>query len=188
MKLDLFDYELPEELIAQFPLSKRTSSKLLHVKAFGADFSDLKFLDLINLLRKGDLLVLNDTKVVPARLFGKKESGGEVEFLLERMIDGQTTLAQLKASKSPKIGTKILFPDHVFAEVVTRQGEFYVLKFKNESEINNLLAKHGKIPLPPYIQRTPKEEDTHRYQTVYAKRIGAVAAPTAGMHFDKQMQ
>ena len=100
MKLDQFDYELPEELIAQYPLLERTSSKLLHVKAFGQDFSDLKFLDLINLLHKGDLLVLNDTKVVPARLFGNKESGGKIEFLLERMINNQTVLAQLKASKS----------------------------------------------------------------------------------------
>ena len=133
MKLDQFDYELPEELIAQYPLLERTSSKLLYVKAFGQDFLDLKFLDLINLLHKGDLLVLNDTKVVPARLFGYKESGGKIEFLLERMINNQTVLVQLKASKSPKIGTKILFPECVLAEVVRRQGEFYVLKFKNHA-------------------------------------------------------
>lgn len=187
MNIDQFDYELPEELIAQDPLSSRTSSKLLHIKANGSTFSDLLFLDLIQLLHKGDLLVLNDTKVMPARVFGHKSTGGKIEFLLERMLDKQTALAQLKASKSPKLGSKIIFPDNVDARVVGRQDDFYILRFSDGIEFEDLLTAHGQIPLPPYIQRAPKEDDIHRYQTVYAKQKGAVAAPTAGMHFDEQM-
>ena len=187
MNLDQFDYELPEELIAQFPLSERTASRLLHFEAFKNQFADLNFIDLHQLLHEGDLLVLNDTKVVPARLFGTKSSGGKVEFLLERMIDTKSALAQLKASKSPKSGTKIFFTNNVVAEVKGRQEDFYVVQFSNEFELENLLAEHGLIPLPPYIQRIPEQVDVKRYQTVYANTKGAVAAPTAGLHFDKPM-
>lgn len=187
MNLDQFDYELPEELIAQFPLPDRVASRLLHFESFGNEFSDLKFIDLLSLLHEGDLLVLNNTEVVPARLFGTKLSGGKVEFLLERMLDERTTLAQLKASKSPKPGMTIMFANNVVAEVKGRQEEFYVMQFKSELELENLLAKYGQIPLPPYIQRTPEQLDVHRYQTVYANSKGAVAAPTAGLHFDKPM-
>ena len=187
MNLNQFDYELPIKLIAQYPLPNRTASRLLHLDSNGDKFSDLYFKDLIHLLHKNDLLVLNDTKVVPARLFGHKSSGGKVEFLLERIIDEKTVLAQLKASKSPKIGSTIYFSNKIVAEVKGRQSEFYILQFKNEKEIERLLENFGHMPLPPYIERAPEKEDEKRYQTVYARNKGAVAAPTAGLHFDKPM-
>ncbi len=187
MNLNQFDYELPEKLIAQFPLPKRTASRLLHFESYGNKVSDLHFKDLLRLLHEGDLLVLNDTEVVPARLFGSKSSGGKVEFLLERKIDERTALAQLKASKSPKPGSSIFFLNNVVAEVKDRQNDFYILQFKNEKELVSLMETFGQVPLPPYILRMPNNEDVNRYQTVYARSKGAVAAPTAGLHFDKPM-
>lgn len=187
MNLEQFDYRLPKELIAQIPLRKRTAGRLLHVVPQVMEFSDLKFIDLRRLLRPGDLLVLNDTKVVPARLYGKKSSGGKIEFLLERILDEQTVLAQLKASKPPAPGTNLIFGGDIIAEVRDKQGEFFVVEFKSEMEFENLLKEFGQTPLPPYIERTARQEDMHRYQTVYAKHNGSVAAPTAGLHFDEPM-
>ncbi len=187
MNLEQFDYHLPEELIAQAPLQERTASRLLQFKTHATSFNDLKFIDLLQLLQPEDLLVLNDTQVIPARMFGHKSSGGKVEFLLERFVDPHTVLAQLKASKSPKSGVEIIFAENVKAIVQGRQNDFFVLEFKQEADVARLLETHGQMPLPPYIQRPPEKNDDDRYQTVYAKHKGAVAAPTAGLHFDKQI-
>ncbi len=187
MNLDQFDYELPEELIAQTPLPKRTASRLLHFVSNGKQFDDLKFIDLQHLLHAGDLLVLNNTEVIPARLYCKKASGGKVEILLERMLDARTALVQLKASKSPKLGTCLIFENGFEAEVKNRQDDFFIVEFKHTAEFENLLKQFGQTPLPPYIRRAPNQEDIERYQTVYAQCKGAVAAPTAGLHFDKTM-
>lgn len=187
MCLDEFDYRLPEELIAQFPLRERTAARLLHVIPHATRLDDLRFTDLRHLLRPGDLLVFNDTKVIPARLHGRKSSGGKVEFLLERRLDGRTTLAQLKASKLPQPGARLIFGNDAVAEVKARRGEFFVIEFAGKAEFERLLGEWGEVPLPPYIRRDAQHEDVQRYQTVYAKHDGAVAAPTAGLHFDKPM-
>jgi len=185
--LKQFDYQLPADLIAQQPLTERTTSRLLHVVAQKTSFNNLQFSNLKDLLRRDDVLVLNDTKVIPARMFGKKASGGKIEFLLERILDAQTVLAQLKSSKSPKSGTAIYFADNVKATVQGRQNDFYQLTFDDVQDVLSVLEVHGSMPLPPYIQRLPEHNDNQRYQTVYAKHQGAVAAPTAGLHFDNQL-
>jgi len=185
VNLDQFDYQLPEELIAQSPLPKRTASRLLQFNRQASKFVDMQFSDLPDVLHQDDLLVFNDTKVIPARLYGKKESGGKVEFLLERVLGEHKVLAQLRASKSPKLNSKLLFSDEIHATVVARENEFFILRFEDLAEFENLLTTQGQVPLPPYINRMPDEKDTQRYQTVYAKQNGAVAAPTAGLHFDE---
>ncbi len=187
MNLVQFDYKLPEALIAQFPFPERTASRLLRFACNGSVFDDLNFIDLPHLLREGDLLVLNDTKVIPARLYGKKSSGGRVELLFERMLDAGKAIVQLKVSKSPAPGSHLIFAGNVTAEVEGRQDDFFVLQFKNRMEIETLLQQSGQIPLPPYIRRKPDQTDIERYQTVYAQHKGAVAAPTAGLHFDRPM-
>lgn len=153
----------------------------------GSEFDDLNFTDLQHLLREGDLLVLNDTKVIPARLYGKKSSGGKVELLFERMLGAGKAVVQLKASKSPASGSHLIFADNITAEVEGRQDDFFVLQFKSRTEIETLLQQFGQTPLPPYIRRKPEQQDIERYQTVYAQHEGAVAAPTAGLHFDRPM-
>ncbi|MBQ8829159.1 MAG: tRNA preQ1(34) S-adenosylmethionine ribosyltransferase-isomerase QueA [Burkholderiaceae bacterium] len=179
-----FDFDLPEELIAQFPLEDRTSSRLLHVN--GLELEDLHFRDLPSLLRPDDLLVFNNTKVIKARLNGRKESGGVIEAMLERITGVHTAISMLRASKSPKPGTRLLF-DHpteekkAWATVGGRQGEFYELTF--DEPVLDVLDDFGKVPLPPYITHIASKSDEKRYQTVYAKDPGAVAAPTAGLHF-----
>ncbi len=187
MRLDQFDYHLPENLIAQKPLQERSASRLLYFGAHSELFEDLKFMDLLRLVNPGDLLVLNNTQVIPARLYGQKATGGKVEFLLERVLDTYTVLAQLKASKSPGQGTELYFDDQVKAVVEGRQGDFFVLRFAQDVNVESVLTKYGQMPLPPYIQRAPEKNDTDRYQTVYAKHKGAVAAPTAGLHFDDEL-
>lgn len=184
MDLIQFDYKLPEALIAQSPLDERTSGRLLHFARHGSEYRDLKFLDLKYLLREGDLLVLNDTRVIPARLFCRKSSGGKVELLIERILDAGKVVVHLKASKPPAPGSCLVFANDVVAEVQGRQDDLFVLQFKGPGEIGMLLEQFGKTPLPPYISREPGSEDRERYQTVYARHPGAVAAPTAGLHFD----
>ncbi len=179
-----FSYELPEELIAQTPLAQRESSRLLHVPAAG-NFHELRFAELGTLLQPGDLLVLNDTRVIPARLFGQKASGGNVEMLLERILEPELALVQLRSSRSPKVGTELTFEPGINATVEGRQGTFFVLRF--QSDIADILGKHGHVPLPPYISRTGEPADRERYQTVYAQKPGAVAAPTAGLHFSNEL-
>ncbi|MFW2374041.1 MAG: tRNA preQ1(34) S-adenosylmethionine ribosyltransferase-isomerase QueA [Gammaproteobacteria bacterium] len=180
-----FNYELPEQLIAQYPLQKRTASRLLHVK--DGRFKDAMFNDLLTLVGPGDLMIFNDTRVIPARLHGQKHSGGKVEVLIERVLDEHRVLAHVRASKSPKTGSKLLLEDAFDAETLGRQGELFELEFKSEQTVLQLLEQYGHMPLPPYIEREDELADQQRYQTVYADRPGAVAAPTAGLHFDEAM-
>ncbi len=175
-----FDFELPPELIAQFPLAERSASRLLQV---GHDsLSDRQFADVTELLQPGDVLVFNDTRVMNARFFGVKESGGKVEVLVERLLDTRTVLAQVRASKSPPAGTRLRLADAFEVIVGERAGEFFTLQFP--SEAMPLIDAYGKLPLPPYIEHAADSDDQQRYQTVYARHPGAVAAPTAGLHFD----
>jgi S-adenosylmethionine:tRNA ribosyltransferase-isomerase len=176
-----FDYELPPELIAQAPLAERSASRLLEVN--GERLLDRHFADLLDLLNPGDLLVFNDTRVLKARFFGIKESGGKVEVLVERVLDTRTVLAQVRASKSPQEGMAIRLAESFDVTVGPRAGEFYTLTFPGD--VFDLIEAHGRLPLPPYIDHAADEFDEKRYQTVYAKEPGAVAAPTAGLHFDE---
>ncbi|WP_133499654.1 tRNA preQ1(34) S-adenosylmethionine ribosyltransferase-isomerase QueA [Cognatilysobacter terrigena] len=185
MKKSDFDYELPPELIAQAPLAERTASRLLVVPPGDAPFEDRVFRDLPNLLRAGDLLVFNDTRVIPARLFGQKRTGGRVEIMIERLLGGDRARAQLGVSKSPKAGAEIELDAGGIARVLGREGEFYELQFEVAEPLESWLLHAGRLPLPPYIQREPGKDDAERYQTVFAKEVGAVAAPTAGLHFDE---
>ena len=178
-----FHYDLPAELIAQQPLSERTASRLLVVD--GDLTEDRRFSDLPGLLRAGDLLVLNDTRVIRARLRGRKPTGGQVEMLLERITGSRTATAQIRASRSPGDGTELSLADGTSARVLGRQGPLFRLEF--DADIEPLLETHGEVPLPPYIRRSAASEDRARYQTVYARDDGSVAAPTAGLHFDSEL-
>ena len=179
-----FDYELPEALIAQAPLPERSASRLLVVPPGGAPFVDRQVRDLPEWLDAGDLLVFNDTRVIPARVFGHKESGGRVEILIERLLPDNAARVQVGASKSPKPGSRIALDAGGEAEVLGRDGEFYLLRFHVDGALESWLLKAGRLPLPPYIHRDPGADDDERYQTVFARELGAVAAPTAGLHFD----
>ncbi|KRB02285.1 tRNA preQ1(34) S-adenosylmethionine ribosyltransferase-isomerase QueA [Lysobacter sp. Root690] len=187
MKKSDFNYELPPELIAQAPLAERSASRLLVVPPAPAPREDRVFSDLPQLLQPGDLLVFNDTRVIPARLFGQKSTGGRVEILIERLLGGSEARAQLGVSKSPKQGARIALDAGGEAEVLGRDGEFYRLRFHVPESLEQWLLHAGRLPLPPYIQREPGQDDDERYQTVFAREIGAVAAPTAGLHFDETL-
>jgi len=178
-----FDFNLPQELIAQLPLPERSASRLLHVD--GDKLIDRAFADIVDQLTSGDLLVFNNTRVLKARFFGAKETGGKVEVLIERVVDNRTVHAQVRASKSPQAGSRIRLADAFDVVVGERVGEFYTLEFP--SDVFELIEAHGRLPLPPYIEHTADEFDENRYQTVYAKEPGAVAAPTAGLHFDQPL-
>lgn len=180
MLISEFDFDLPPELIAQAPLAQRSGSRLLHLPSSGP--VDRLFTDLPALLNDGDLLVVNDSRVIPARLFGTKATGGKVEVLVERITDTCSALAMVRASKSPPAGSTIELPGGATATVTGRQAEFFELTFSEP--VLDLLTAHGQMPLPPYITRTPGDDDAARYQTVYANEPGSVAAPTAGLHFD----
>jgi S-adenosylmethionine:tRNA ribosyltransferase-isomerase len=182
-----FHYDLPRDLIAQFPAEPRSASRLLVVDAVSGHLEDRRFVDLIELLRPGDLLVLNDTRVIPARLFASKESGGHVEVLIERVLDEQRALAQLRANKPARSGARLLFDETISAVIVERVDQFYTLHFNGTETLTNILQRLGHVPLPPYIERADEPRDRERYQTIYARRAGAVAAPTAGLHFDQPM-
>ncbi|MCI4566911.1 tRNA preQ1(34) S-adenosylmethionine ribosyltransferase-isomerase QueA [Lysobacter sp. CFH 32150] len=187
MKKSDFHYDLPPELIAQAPLPQRSASRLLVVPPAPAPFADRGIRDLPDLLQPGDLLVFNDTRVIPARLFGQKASGGRVEILIERLLPGNEALAQIGASKSPKAGSRIALDAGGEAEVLGREEEFYRLRFHVPESLEAWLLHAGRLPLPPYIHREAGADDTERYQTVFAREIGAVAAPTAGLHFDEAL-
>ena len=182
-----FDYELPESLIAQQPLAQRPLSRLLMVDKTSAEYRDAYFSDLLNLISKDDLLVFNNTKVFPARLYGKKSTGGQCELLIERLLPDNNAWAHVKASKSPKVGAQLLFVENCIATVTERSDDLFKLSFELEGDLLTYLSTHGVLPLPPYISRQPSKDDHSRYQTVYAEVIGAVAAPTAGLHFDDDM-
>lgn len=182
MQTSDFDYHLPNELIAQYPLKERTSSRLLYVNQ--SNYLDKQFTDILDLINPGDLLVFNNTRVIPARLHGQKETGGKIEVLLERVIDEHHALAHVRASKSPKPGARLILESEITVEVLGRQGEFFELKFLSDQSVIDLLEQYGHMPLPPYIERSDEDSDQERYQTVYSEEPGAVAAPTAGLHFD----
>ncbi|WP_398312378.1 tRNA preQ1(34) S-adenosylmethionine ribosyltransferase-isomerase QueA [Zoogloea sp.] len=182
--LNDFDYLLPDELIAQAPLDRRTDSRLLQVQP---SLADLHFADLPSLLTPGDLLVFNDTRVMHARLFGTKDTGGQVEVMIERPLGSHEALAQIRASKSPKPGTRLHLEEALDVEVLGRAGEFFHLRFPDTDDLVALLERHGRLPLPPYIERAAGNTDESRYQTVYARDPGSVAAPTAGLHFDEAL-
>lgn len=180
-----FDYELPPELIAQAPAARRDASRLLRLDTQGA-LHDMQFTDLPSLLRAGDLLVFNDTRVIKARLRGHKASGGKVEVLIERITAPDCALAHIRSSKSPKAGAQLLLAEGaVQVEVLGRQDELFELRF--QSRVLDVLEQFGAVPLPPYITHAADQNDESRYQTVYADKPGAVAAPTAGLHFDQAM-
>ena len=184
MKKSDFHYDLPPELIAQQPLPQRSASRLLVVDVVRQAFADRKFTDLPEYLRAGDLLVFNDTRVLQARLFGRKETGGAAEILIERILGTHEALAQIVVSKKPSDGSAIVLDDGTRLRVLRRDGEFYTLRFEGAEPVEKLLARIGRLPLPPYIARDPDSADAERYQTVFARAPGAVAAPTAGLHFD----
>jgi S-adenosylmethionine:tRNA ribosyltransferase-isomerase len=187
MKKSDFNYLLPDELIAQKPLASRDASRLLCMNRDTGQIIDRQFTDFIDLIHADDLLVFNDTKVIPARLFGKKSSGGKVEILIERIVDDRHAIAHIKASKSPKAGAVLELDNGYYCEVQGREDDLFKLEFTGVDNVLNLLEEIGHIPLPPYITRADDESDTQRYQTVFAKQAGAVAAPTAGLHFDEAM-
>ncbi len=187
MRLSDFDYHLPEELIAQHPLAERTQSRLLYLHGESGEIADRLFEELPNLLRVGDLLVFNDTKVIKARLRGQKQSGGQVEVLIERVISAHEALAHVRASHAPRAGSLLILAGEVLVRVVKRQGDLFRLQFDAEDNVLDLLERYGAVPLPPYIVHSPDSVDESRYQPVYARAPGAVAAPTAGLHFDQAM-
>ncbi|MFY9328877.1 MAG: tRNA preQ1(34) S-adenosylmethionine ribosyltransferase-isomerase QueA [Georgfuchsia sp.] len=180
LTLDDFDYHLPQELIAQAPLPQRSASRLLVMR--GSSIEDLTFTALAQLLQPGDLIVMNNTRVLHARLLGQKESGGQIEVLVERLLGEDEVLAQVRASKPLRAGGKLLLEGKIKVEVLGREGEFYHLRF--DGDVFDLIERHGRLPLPPYIIRAVRGEDESRYQTIYACDPGSVAAPTAGLHFD----
>jgi len=192
MQLSDFNYELPADLIAQYPLANRTDSRLLEVKAEGGNHAQLidhQFKDILGLIKPGDLLVFNDTKVIPARLHGKKETGGNVELLIERISGDKQAWVQIRASKVPKTGSTVQIYNQVgetfLVEMIGHDSRFYEVRFPED--VFGLLDRFGELPLPPYIEHQPDGEDAQRYQTVVAKNPGAVAAPTAGLHFDEKI-
>lgn len=182
MLLADFDYELPDRLIARYPAAERRGSRLLEV---GTTLVDRRFAELPAVLRPGDLLVFNDTRVMAARLAARKDTGGRVEILIERILSASDALAHLRASKPPRRGSGLTLAKGVTAQVCARHDELYELRFS--APVNEVLQELGEVPLPPYLERAPTPADAERYQTVYARDPGAVAAPTAGLHFDERM-
>lgn len=187
MQLSDFSYDLPAELIAQRPLPSRSAARLLVVDPESGELQDRLVRELPELLRPGDLLVFNDTRVIPARLHGRKASGGRVEVLIERVLDARRALAHVRASKSPKPGAVLDLEGGLKARVLGREEDLFQLEFAGEAPLVELLEAHGHMPLPPYIERGDEPADRERYQTVFARRPGAVAAPTAGLHFDEAL-
>jgi S-adenosylmethionine:tRNA ribosyltransferase-isomerase len=185
--LDDFDFDLPHELIAQLPAPERTSSRLLHLDGATGAVTDRQFRDIVELVAPGDVMVFNDTRVIKARLTGRKKTGGKVEVLVERVLAGDHAFAQVRASHPPREGSTLVLADAVEATVIERRGDFFRVRFENCKDVFALLERHGAVPLPPYIDRTPEAPDEARYQTVYARQPGAVAAPTAGLHFDEPL-
>lgn len=188
MNVSDYNYQLPDRLIAQHPPTERTASRLLKLRR-GGQIIDDHLSNIVDELDAGDLLVLNDTKVIPARLFGIKESGGKVEILLERIIDHNQLLVQIRASRAPKVGQRLIIDNDSVAtiEVISRQGSFFVLSIIGVADLHSWFETVGHMPLPPYIDRADVQADADRYQTVFAKEHGAVAAPTAGLHYDEAL-
>lgn len=187
MRTQDFDFYLPSELIAQYPAEKRSGSRLLHLDGQSGNITDSNFVALTQWLNPNDLIVFNDTRVIKARLFGHKVTGGAIEVMIERALNDHEALAQVRASRAPKAGAKLILEGNVEAVVIGRDDDLFHLRFLNDAPIYDLLEQYGHLPLPPYIAHAAESEDESRYQTVYAKHAGAVAAPTAGLHFDEAM-
>ncbi|BBP01455.1 tRNA preQ1(34) S-adenosylmethionine ribosyltransferase-isomerase QueA [Sulfuriferula nivalis] len=185
MRTEDFNFDLPDDLIAQFPPAVRTASRLLRIE--GNKLTDKSFTDLPEYLRAGDVLVFNDTRVIKARLYGQKASGGQVELLIERVIDEHEALAFIRASHAPKAGSQIIIGNMAPLTIITREHDLYRVRFDASATVLEVLEQYGALPLPPYITRAADGADDARYQTVYAQHLGAVAAPTAGLHFDQAM-
>jgi len=190
MRVSDFSFNLPEALIARYPKAERSASRLMTLNGNSGEIADRVFTDIVDQLNPGDLLVFNNTRVIPARMFGQKASGGKIEVLVERLVDQHTALAHIRASKSPKVGTILFLGNEegvgkVKATMIARHGALFELKFHSEQPLLNILDDIGHMPLPPYIDRPDEESDKERYQTVYNEKPGAVAAPTAGLHFDE---
>ena len=185
MNLTDFKYQLPDELIARYPAEQRTASRLLTMSRKDGGLGHHGFVDLVDLLQPNDLLIFNNTRVIPARLFGEKETGGKVEVLVERITSGSRAVAQIRASKSPKPGSRILLDKDLSIRVIDRLDDMFLIESDDEASLAMVLQEVGHMPLPPYIDREDEEMDKERYQTVYSEREGAVAAPTAGLHFDQ---
>jgi S-adenosylmethionine:tRNA ribosyltransferase-isomerase len=187
MRLDDFDYELPQELIAQFPPAERGASRLLRLDGTTGALEDRRFRDIVELVAPGDVVVLNDTRVMKARLTGRKKTGGRIEVMVERVLGRDEVLAQVGANHPTRVGAKLVLADAVEATVLDREREFFRLRFEGCDDVPALLERHGSVPLPLYITRAAGNSDAERYQTVYAREPGAVAAPTAGLHFDPEL-
>ncbi|NDV91439.1 tRNA preQ1(34) S-adenosylmethionine ribosyltransferase-isomerase QueA [Alteromonas sp. 345S023] len=187
MKLSDFSFTLPEHLIAKYPTENRSASRLLQLNGKTGETKHSMFTDMLDLVDSGDLLVFNNTRVIPARLLGKKETGGQVEVLIERITGEHTAVAHVRASKAPKPGTKLTLEDKVNVTVEGREGALFLLRFEHQENVLLMLEKYGHMPLPPYIDRPDEQTDKERYQTVYNEKPGAVAAPTAGLHFDDEI-
>ncbi len=187
MRVADFSFDLPEELIARYPKADRSASRLMTVDGVTGELNDLNFLNITDQLNAGDLLVFNNTRVIPARLFGQKASGGKIEVLVERLVDEHRVLAHIRSSKSPKPGSEVILGDFVKATMVARHGPLFELEFHGEKSVLDVLDEIGHMPLPPYIDRPDEDSDRERYQTVYNEKPGAVAAPTAGLHFDDNL-
>lgn len=184
MQASDFDFQLPDELIARHPTEERTGSRLLHLEGSTGAITHCEFPDIESLIEPGDLLVFNNTRVIPARMFGQKDSGGKVEVLIERMTSDHTATAHVRSNKSPKPGTRLHMEGGIELDITGRDENLFVVKCLNTEPLVDLLEDHGHMPLPPYLEREDDDDDKERYQTVYAQRKGAVAAPTAGLHFD----
>jgi S-adenosylmethionine:tRNA ribosyltransferase-isomerase len=187
MKTEDFDFFLPNDLIAQFPPKQRTDSRMLYLDSKHDKFQDTLFIDLPQYLRSGDVIVLNDTRVIKARLFGIKQSGGKIEVMVERILDDHHVLAMIRASHAPKLGSKLFLENNINVTVQEYAQNLYILRFAHELSVIEVLERYGSLPLPPYIERQATQLDEDRYQTVFARAPGAVAAPTAGLHFDSSM-
>lgn len=185
MKVSDFSFQLPNELIARHPMAERSASRLLSLDGQTGALQHLNFTDIVDLINANDLLIFNDTRVIPARMFGEKETGGKIEVLVERVLDDKSFLAHVRSSKSPKPGCKLRLENSVDALMVARHGPLFEIKIEHEKNVFAVLDDIGHMPLPPYIDRPDEDSDKERYQTVYNKNPGAVAAPTAGLHFDQ---
>lgn len=187
MKTQDFDFYLPDALIAQHPTAIRGASRLLLLDGNTGLVQDSMFAETLNLLQTGDVLVLNDTRVIKARLFGEKSSGGKIEVMIERVVDAHHALAQIKVSRAPKAGSQLILANQVNVQVIERQDDLFLLHFTDSANVLDLLDQHGNLPLPPYITHAADTHDDERYQTVFAANAGAVAAPTAGLHFNENI-
>lgn len=187
LKVSDFNFDLPDQLIARYPQQQRSASRLLAVNSGTASIEHKQFSDIVDLLEPGDLLVFNDTRVIPARLLGEKVSGGKVEVLVERLLDDHRVLAHVRANRAPKPGQQLTLEGAVEVTMVERHDALFELRFEHQESVLELLEQYGHMPLPPYIDRPDEDSDKERYQTVYNREPGAVAAPTAGLHFDDEI-